>query len=100
MGSKENKMNFPPYRIPRTDYRGSNLKKREKLRDEDRLCALIEQELKKRYDAMKIGDVLVVISAELAHKIGRDPEMVRALIFRIDCGHNGVTFHKQREDRT
>jgi hypothetical protein len=81
-------------RIPRSGYRGSDPKKRAKLIEENQLCELIEAELRRRYTDMKPGTSLVVTSYDVARTIGRDPEKVRELIFRIDAGHNGVTLWK------
>jgi hypothetical protein len=81
-------------KIPRTDYRGSDLKRREKLREEDRLCIEIEAAMQKQYDATKAGNYVNIGSADIALSIGRDIKKVRDLIFRIDAGHNGLTLWK------
>lgn len=85
--------------IPRDDYRGSDPRKREKLRVEHALCLRIEQELQRRYDAMKLGEHLVCSSRELAIAIGEDGEKVSRLIYRLDAGSNGVTLFKSTESQ-
>jgi hypothetical protein len=84
-------------RIPRDSYRGSDPKKRARLADEDRLCSMIEAELRRLYEGMKPGESLIVISESLAHDIKADPKKVRELIYRIDAGSNGVTLWKPKE---
>jgi hypothetical protein len=59
---------------------------------------LIEKELQSRYDAMKPNEYLSIMSADVARTIGQNADKVGALIFRIDTGHNGVTFHKPADE--
>jgi len=81
--------------IPRMHYSGADKRKREKARQDAELCALIETELRRRYDEIEPGEMQSIMSYDVADTIGRDPEQVRRIIFRFQGGSNGVTFGKE-----
>ena len=81
--------------VSRPTYRGSDPKKRAKATEDARLCALIEEELQRRFDALPYNEPQAIMSHDVARAIGEDYEKVRLIINRVQGGSNGVTFMKQ-----
>jgi hypothetical protein len=76
--------------VPGMDYRGSDRRKREKMRRDHRLCGLIRIE-------MKPGEWRAIMAHQVAWAIGEDSEEVRRIMCRIQGGSNGVTYRKPED---
>jgi len=80
--------------VPRISYRGGDPRKRAKVAEDAALCALIEEEIQRRYDAIDPGQMQSILAHSVAYTIGRDCEKVRRIMCRMQGGSNGVTYSK------
>jgi uncharacterized protein YfaP (DUF2135 family) len=83
-----------PVSVPGVRYRGADPKKRAKNTNINRIASKIEAFLNADLAKRPSDSITVYISYTVAREIGEDGEIVRNLIFGMDCGSNGVTILK------
>jgi len=82
-----------PVWVPRDSYRGHNPLRLVKKDRWDRLAARIQMHINSDLAGREDG-LHTYYSDFIALELGEDPELVREIVFGIDCGHNGVTILK------
>lgn len=79
-----------PIHVSRDSYRGSNLRRREKANETNRLAARLEQYINERLKAQE-ASIQVYGFHEIADATNVPLEIVQELCFSIDGGSNGFT---------
>jgi hypothetical protein len=82
-----------PVFVPRRHYRGSKDRLRRKITDYNRVAAELEAYLNRQIEASD-EDTQVLFYEDIARATGVPLDMVRDILFGVDCGHNGLTVHK------
>lgn len=83
-----------PIRIARAGYRGSDLRKRQKALERNRLASTLESKINEML-ANQTDPIRTYLYHEIASETGIGYETVRDLCFSIDCGSNGFTAYKR-----
>jgi hypothetical protein len=83
-----------PVEIPRDPYSGHDAAKLRRLAEEDRVAKRIETFLNEQVETMTEAS-RIFSSGTVAIALGEDAKLVGDLIFRLDCGGNGVTIAKR-----
>lgn len=90
-------MTIYPIDVPRSAYRGSNVSKRRRAAEYDADARRLERYLNAQSKRIR-GQYSNSSTASLRPKVGLAEARVREILFRVDCGHNGLTVAKNAED--
>lgn len=83
-----------PISVPSDQYRGANARKQEKIRQRNTIASRIETYINAEMAPLPENCVHVFYSDMIAIELREDKDIVREIVFTIDCGHNGVTVYK------
>jgi hypothetical protein len=85
-----------PIHVPRKQYRGSKTNLRIKNQEYNRIASELENVVNRIIE--ESDENLVHIGYhEVAHKTGYSVDVVREILFGVDCGHNRLTAFKRHE---
>lgn len=77
-----------PINVGRDNYSGSDQKKIEKRVEYNSIALKLEHYINKQIEQGKRGRFLY---SDIARETGVDINLVRSILFSVDCGHNGFT---------
>ena len=87
-----------PVRVPRDSYRGRNPQKRQKCSERNRIAQELEKYLNNAI-AKDDSHIQQYCYGNIAIDTGLSVEMVREILFGVDCGHIGLTVIKNPSER-
>lgn len=85
-----------PIHVPRKHYGGSKPALRQRAADYNRDAAMLERYINDRIQ-VRPDPIQQYIYGFIAADVGLSTERVRAILFAVDCGHNGITVAKSAE---
>lgn len=88
-----------PVRVPRKGCRSSSPSALAKVQEYNRVAQLLEVFINKCIDESE-ENVVQLSYARIAHAISQREELVRDILFGIDCGHKALTVRKSAAERT
>lgn len=88
-----------PVSVPRDYYRGSNPARLRKMHNYNRVAARVESYINADLERQPDDTINQYMSGLVALELDESPDLVRDIIFGIDCGHNGVTIVKGDYER-
>lgn len=88
-----------PVSVLRDHYRGTNERRRQKAHEYNRIAARIEDYINSDLEKQSNDSINQYFSRSVAYELREDEELVRRIIYSIDCGHNGVTIVKGDYER-
>jgi hypothetical protein len=83
---------YPLY-VPRSSYRGSDPAKRRRAAEYSADAARLEEYLNARIKSNP-NEVQQYFYGVIAPDVGMSEDRVREVLYRVDCGHNGLTVSK------
>lgn len=90
-------MKIYPIHVHRSAYRGSNAAKRRRASEYDADAMRLERYLNLQIEADP-SPIQQFIYGFIASRVGMSEGRVREILFRVDCGHNGLTVAKTEQD--
>jgi hypothetical protein len=85
-----------PLSVPRDHYSGKDPRRHEKARRHNEVAKECEDYLNQKIRENP-DEVQMYVYGDIAHDLNLSTEDVYAVLFAIDCGHNGLTVHKRME---
>jgi hypothetical protein len=82
-----------PVRVSRKSYRGSKETIRRKTNEHNRIARELEEYINQRIKEQE-EETRVYYYYEIASETGYSKELVREILFSVDCGHHGFTDRK------
>jgi len=87
-----------PINVPRKHYGGAKPRLRQKASDYNRLARELEDYLNQRIAASD-AETQTYLYPSIGRDTGIPLEIVRQILFGVDCGHNGLTVYKPPSGR-
>lgn len=88
-----------PVHVPRDLYGGRDDARRRKQASFNDAAQAIEQYLNREMEAEPEGTMREFLTADIARALHLDDDLADRIVFKIDCGHNGVTIRRAGEQR-
>lgn len=88
-----------PITVPRKIYRGSKPNLQMKAQERSRVAQQLEDYINRKVRESD-REILQLFYGSIAHDLSLSVDLVRDILFGVDCGHNGMTIFKAATSAT